>query len=129
MPTLSDPKLTITVDTGEQATVTASVDVFFSEEEKQLIAFLPFINYLVTCKIWGADPVFDDGLFQLGNATIRDDQDDLTFSSVVSKEALDEDNDGGDDEIYAEFTCVPGDSPLDLKSATPVKSLEVTGSF
>src|SRR3954469_20085860 len=107
MPTLSDPKLTITVRSGSgSATVTVSADVSFTEFEKQLMRTFPDLDYIVTCKAIGADSGSDDdNLFQVGSARIRDDQDDLTFSRLVAKSKLDEDI--GGDEIYARFTCVP----------------------
>ena len=133
MPTLSNPELNITLDTGhtDTAIVTASVDVTFTEQEKEVMTAFPSVNYLTTCKLWGADSGFtgaDDGLAQLGNAVIRSDQAALPFSRNLSRGGLNEDS--GDDEIYARFTCVPGeDTPFVLKSATPVNSAEVTGSF
>ncbi len=131
MPTLSDPKLAITVATGSgNATVTVSVDVSFTQGEKSLMGVFPDLDYIVTCKALGADTVGDDdNLFQVGFAQIRDDQDDLTFSRLVAKSELDEDS-PGDDEIYARFTCVGNPNfPLPVKSAEPVKSSEVHGSF
>ncbi|HEX2160012.1 MAG TPA: hypothetical protein VHS79_23980, partial [Actinomycetes bacterium] len=102
MPTLSDPKLAITVATGSgNATVTVSVDVSFTQGEKSLMGVFPDLDYIVTCKAIGADSGSDDdNLFQVGSARIRDDQNDLTFSRLVAKSELDEDN-PGDDEIYA----------------------------
>ncbi len=131
MPTLSDPKLAITVATGSgNATVTVSVDVSFTQGEKSLMGVFPDLDYIVTCKAIGADSGSDDdNLFQVGSARIRDDQNDLTFSRLVAKSELDEDN-PGDDEIYARFTCVPNpEFPLEVKPAEPVNSAEVHGSF
>src|SRR5688500_9265348 len=99
MPTLSDPKLAITVATGSgNATVTASVDVSFSADEKFWIGLVPNLDYIVTCKALGADTGSpDNNLFQVGFARITDDQDDLTFTRLVAKSELDEDNPGDDE--------------------------------
>jgi hypothetical protein len=132
MPTLSDPRLSIQVSSGSpDATVDASVDVSFSEIEKTLISLLR-LNYKVTCRIRGADGFLtggDNALFTLGNVTVNSDQNNLSFSRVVSRDMLDEDT-GTRDEVYARFFCAPPtDTGLALTAATPINSPEISGSF
>lgn len=130
MPTLSDPKLTIKVASGSpEATVTASVDVSFSQTEKTLIDLLS-LRYKVTCRIRGADsPDPDNALFTLGNVRVDADQNNIEFSRVVSRDKLDEDT-VSKDEVYARFWCEPpADTGLQLTSARTVDSPEISGSF
>lgn len=132
MPTLSDPKLNITVASGTpNATVTASVDVSFSATEKTLIQLLS-LNYKVTCRIRGADSGFtggDNALFTLGNVMVNSDRNNISFSRVVNRDMLDEDT-GSKDEVYARFFCTPpADTGLALTSAKTVDSREISGSF
>jgi hypothetical protein len=132
MPTLSDPRLNIAVQSGSpNATVTASVDVSFSPTEKTLISLLS-LNYKLTCRIRGADSGLtgkDNALFTLGNVTVNSDRNNVQFSRVVSRDSLDEDT-GSNDEVYARFFCTPPpDTGLALTSARTVDSREISGSF
>jgi hypothetical protein len=132
MPTLSDPRLSITVASGTpNATVTASVDVSFSDFEKTLIQLLS-LNYKVTCRIRGADSFLtggDNALFTLGNVMVNDDRNNIPFSRIVNRDMLDEDT-GSRDEVYARFFCTPpANTGLALDSADPINSPEVSGSF
>jgi hypothetical protein len=132
MPTLSDPRLSITVASGTpNATVTASVDVSFSATEKTLISLLS-LNYKVTCRIRGADSGLtggDNALFTLGNVMVNTDRNNIPFTRVVNRDMLDEDT-GSRDEVYARFFCTPpADTGLDLTSARTVDSPEISGSF
>ncbi len=94
MPTLSDPRLGITVASGTpNATVTASVDVSFSATEKTLISLLS-LSYKVTCRIRGADSGLtggDNALFTLGNVMVHNDRNNIPFTRVVNRDMLDED--------------------------------------
>ncbi len=132
MSKLSDPKLNITVVAGSpNATVTASCDVSFSATEKTLIQLLG-LNYKVTCRIRGADGGFtgkDNALFTLGNTSVNQDRNNLSFTRVVSRDMLDEDT-GSKDEVYAKFWCEPPpNTGINLTSAPTITSPEVSGSF
>jgi hypothetical protein len=129
MPKLSDPKLEIEVTSGSpNAAVTASVDVSFSSTEKQLIDFFK-LKYKLTCRIRAADIGNDNALFTLGNVEVTSDRNDVRFSRIVSRDALDEDN-IGQDEVYARFWCTPPtDTGLLLAAAKTVDSPEVSGSW
>lgn len=132
MPKLSDPKLNITVVAGSpDATVDASVDVSFSEIEKNLIKLLG-LEYKVTCRIRGADDGFtgkDNALFTLGNVCVNSNRNNIPFKRVVSRDKLDEDT-GTKDEVYARFWCTPpADAGLVLSEAKTVDSAQISGSF
>ena len=132
MPTLSDPHLAIKVASGSpDATVTASVDVSFSEIEERLIQLLA-LNYRVTCRIRGADSGFtgsDNALFTLGNVSVNSDRNNIQFARTVSRDMLDEDS-IGEDEVYARFWCTPpANTGLALTAASTIDSPEVHGSF
>jgi hypothetical protein len=132
MPTLSDPKLAIKVASGSpDATVTASVDVSFSETEKKLIQLLS-LNYRVTCRIRAADSGLtgsDNALFTLGNVTVNSNRNNIPFARTVSRDLLDEDV-VGEDEVYARFWCTPpANTGLALTAARTVDSPEIHGSF
>lgn len=132
MPKLTDPKLSIKVAAGSpDATVTASVDVSFSESEKTLIKLLS-LNYKLTCRIRGADSGLtggDNALFTLGNVSVSDSGNNISFTRVVSRDRLDEDS-GSKDEVYARFFCTPpSDTGLALTAADPINSVEISGSF
>jgi hypothetical protein len=141
MPTLSDARLAIKIASGSSnATVTASVDVSFSAQEKALIKLFEQagapLRYRVTCRIRGADsPDPDNALFTLGSESVNTDRNNIPFEKVVSLSSLDEDSgtffgiaDG--DEVYARFTCTPpANTGLSLTAATPLKSHEIHGSF
>ena len=132
MPKLSDPKLAIKVSSGSpDATVTASVDVSFSDTEKTLIKLLN-LKYRLTCRIRGADSGLqggDNALFTLGNVSVDSDRNNVSFERIVSRDRLDEDN-VGQDEVYARFFCTPPENTgIALTPAKTVDSPEVHGSF
>ncbi len=135
MPTLSDPRLSITVASGTpNATVTASCDVRFSDIEKLLIQLLQGkLHYRLTCRIRGADSGLlgpDNALFTLGNVdNIVGDRQNVTFTRTVNRDMLDEDS-VGEDEVYARFWCTPpSGTGLPLEPAKTIDSREVHGSF
>jgi hypothetical protein len=138
MPSLSNPALSINLVAGtSNRKVTGSVKVTFSPIEKALILlFAPAgvsLKWSLGCQIWGEDGgVFTgehDLLFSIKSQAVSADGT-HTFTKTVSTSVLDEDDNIGNDEIFAKFTCnPPADSGLTLTAATSVKSKTISGDF
>jgi hypothetical protein len=128
MPSLTKPKLVITLLPGAKVKVEASVKVGFQKPDLAAIKLLG-VKGVLHCELWGSDGnVFnggDDDLVSLPSRLVTASGE-QKFTATLASSALDEDL--GGDEIYALFTMKANSSIVSLNAKSQPSNI-ISGQF